>query len=227
MSKSVYEIWLSWQNGKEKFQLPINPPTLDISNPSRNERVELAKFGEITILQEPAAKTFTFSSFFPAMWSPLCEVRSTKLSLPWNYVKRMEIWKESQLPIRLVVTGTPINYAVSIEDFSLKEGEGDVGDIYFDLVLTEYPFVSPRKIDLKKKTPTKGNVARPSVKPKPKTHTVKKNENLGAIAKLIYKNSGDWKKIWNANKDMLIKRDRRNIKQPGRWIYPGQVLKLP
>lgn len=227
MSKSAYEIWLSWQNGKEKFQLPVNPPSLDISNPSRNERVDLAKFGEITILQEPAAKTFSFSSFFPAHWSPLCEVRSTKMSLPWSYVKRMEAWKESKLPIRLVVTGTPINYAVSIEDFSLKEGDGDVGDIYFDLVLTEYVFVSPRKIDTKKKAPTKGNVARPSTKAKPKTHVVKKNETLWAIAKLVYNNSAEWKKIWNVNKDMLIKRDRRNIKQPGHWIYPGQKLNLP
>lgn len=227
MSKSAYEIWLSWQNGKEKFQLPVNPPSLDISNPSRNERVDLAKFGEITILQEPAAKTFSFSSFFPAQWSPLCEVRSTKMSLPWNYVKRLEIWKESQLPIRLTVTGTPINYAVSIEDFPYREGEGDVGDIYFDLVLTEYPFVSPRKIDTKKKTPTKGNVARPDTKPKAKTHTVKKDDTLWSIAKIEYKNSLEWKKIWNANKEALIKRDKRNVKQPGHWIHPGTVLKLP
>ncbi len=30
---------------------------------------------------------------------------------------------------------------------------------HLDLVLTEYVFVSPRKIDTKKKAPTKGNVS--------------------------------------------------------------------
>jgi len=40
-------------------------------------------------------------------------------------------------------------------------------------------------------------------------------------------NGAEWKKIWNANKTMLIKRDKRNIKQPGHWIYPGQILRIP
>ncbi|RJS59143.1 LysM peptidoglycan-binding domain-containing protein [Bacillus sp. PK3_68] len=228
MTKNVYEIWLSWQNGKEKFQLPILPPTIEINSPSKNENIDLADFGEITILQEPGAKTFKFSSFFPAKWSPLCEVRPTKLSMPWNYVKRLEAWRESKLPIRLIMTGTPINFAVSIDEFFYKEGDKDIGDIDYDLTLKEYIFVTSRKIDTKKKTNAHGgNKQRPDTKPVPKTYKVKKGDTLTGIAKVIYKNSAEWKTIWEANKQMLIKRDKRNVKQPGRFIYPGQVLTIP
>lgn len=227
MTKSVYEVWLSWQNGKEKYQIPVNPPSIDVSSPSRNESVDLAGLGEVTILQEPGAKTFTFSSFFPEHFGPYCELSMNKMSMPWSYVKRIELWKERKLPIRLTVTGTPINYAVSIEDFQYREGEGDVGDIYYDIALTEYPFVSPRKIDTKKRTTAKSGTARPDPKAKAKTYTVKKGDTLSAIARKEYQNSGEWKKIWEANKDALIKRDKRNIKQPGHWIFPGQVLTLP
>ncbi|MEK4030691.1 LysM peptidoglycan-binding domain-containing protein [Pseudobacillus sp. FSL P4-0506] len=229
MTKSVYEIWLSWQNGKEKFQLPVLPSSIEISNSSKNESIDLAGFGEITILQEPAAKTFQFSSFFPAKWSPLCEVRPTKLSLPWNYVKRLEAWQESKLPIRFLVTGTPINFAVSIDDFSCKEGDKDIGDLDYSITLKEYTFVTSRKIDTKKKKPSAngGNKQRPDTKPIPKTYKVKKGDTLTGIAKTLYKNSAEWKAIWEANKQMLIKRDKRNVKHPGRYIYPGQVLQIP
>ncbi len=227
MTKSVYEFWLSWQNGKEKYQLPVNPPAIGVSSSSRNESVDLAGIGEVTILQEPGAKTFIFSSFFPEHWGPYCELPESKMSMPWSYVKRIELWKERKLPIRLTVTGTPINYAVSIEDFQYREGEGDVGDIHYDIVLTEYPFVSPRKIDTKKRTTAKSGTSRPDPKPKAKTYTVKKGDTLSAIARKEYKNSAEWKKIWEANKDALTKRDKRNIKQPGHYIFPGQVVTLP
>lgn len=231
MTKSIYEFWLSQQNGKEKLQLPVLPPSLDISGSSKNETIDLAKFGEITILQDPAAKTFTFSSFFPAIWTPLCEVRATKLSLPENYKKRIDIWKESKLPVRFIVTNTDINFAVSIDDFSVKEVGGAIGDLEYTLVLKEYTFVTARKIDTRKKTvPNSGSGGgkkRLDTKQQPKTYTVKRHDTLWALAKVIYKDSSQWPKLWEANKEMLVKRDKRNVTDPGHWIYPGQVLKVP
>ncbi len=223
MAKSVYEFWLIWPNGT-KSRLPVLPDSINISNDSQNESVNIAGVGEVTILQDPLAKSISFSSFFPAQESSFVEYPNP--SKPWEFVERIEMFKESKKPIRFLVTGTPINMAVSIESFPLSESGGGVGDIYYDLTLKEYQFVSPRKID------TKGKVSiatskRPDTKPKAKTHAVKPGDTLWAIAKKEYKNSNEWKKIWNANKDMLIKRDKRNVKQPGHWIFPGQVLILP
>lgn len=224
MTRSVYEIWLT--QGKEKIRIPVLPEKIEISNPSSNETINVAGLGEATIIQDPALKTFSFSSFFPAKTSnktPIVEYKN--YPKPWDIVKKIEKWKASEKPIRLIVTKTPINYAVTIEDFPYSEGDLDIGDISYDLQLKRFEYIKVRKINTKKKSSKKKQ--RPDTRSKPKNHKVKKGDTLWGIARTYYKDSTEWRKIWNANKTMLIKRDKRNIKQPGHWIYPGQVLKIP
>jgi nucleoid-associated protein YgaU len=51
-----------------------------------------------------------------------------------------------------------------------------------------------------------------------RTYTVAKGDSLSKIAKHFYGNAGDWKKIYEANKDV--------IKNPD-LIYPGQTFRIP
>ena len=218
MTKSVYEFWLS--QGKEKLRLPVLPEQLDVSNNLANESVKVSKFGEVTFINEPGAKTISFSSHFPKKYSPLSEYKG--FLSPENAILKIEKWMKAKKPVQFLVTGTKINFTCSIENFSHREGEKDIGDRDFDLTLKEYQTASPRKIKQKKKTKKK----RPS-KPAPKMYTVKKGDTLWHIAGRFYGNSQEWRKIWNVNKQAMIKRSKRNIKQPGHWIFPGQKLKIP
>ena len=222
MSKSKYEMWLTFGSGKEKLRFPVMPGVLNVSNGSDNESVMISRLGEVTIIQDPTAKTFHFSSFFPREESPLTEY--TGILYPWGYIKMIERWKSSGKPARLIVTGTPINFAVSIEDFPYREGEKDVGDYDFELLLKEYQFIERRKMSRTQKKPNK---TRPNTQGTPKSHTVKKGETLITIARKHYNDSKRWNDIWMLNKDALIKRDKRNQKQPGRWIHIGFQLRLP
>ena len=54
--------------------------------------------------------------------------------------------------------------------------------------------------------------------PAAKTYTVVAGDSLSKIAKKLYGDANKWKKIFEANKDI--------IKNPD-LIHPGQVLKLP
>ncbi|MEC1344701.1 LysM peptidoglycan-binding domain-containing protein [Bacillus haynesii] len=218
MTKSVYEFWLT--QGKEKLRLPVLPEQLDVSNNLANESVKVSKFGEVTFINEPGAKTISFSSHFPKKYSPLSEYKG--FLSPENAILKIEKWMKAKKPVQFLVTGTKINFTCSIENFSHREGEKDIGDRDFDLTLKEYQTASPRKIKQKKKTKKK----RPS-KQAPKMYTVKKGDTLWHIAGRFYGNSQEWRKIWNANKQAMIKRSKRNIKQPGHWIFPGQKLKIP
>lgn len=220
MAKSKYEFWLSFGNGAEKLRLPVLPSVLNVSNGSKNESVDISKLGEVTIIQDPAAKMFNFTSFFPREGSPLVEYSG--ILFPWDYIKMIERWKNSGKPIRFVVTGTPINFAVSIEDFNYREGEKDVGDYDYDIILKEYKFIKVRKTEREKSKET-----RPNPNLKSGSYTVKKGDTLIAIARKHYGNSARWRDIWNTNKDAIIKRDKRNLKQPGHWIHIGATLRLP
>lgn len=58
-------------------------------------------------------------------------------------------------------------------------------------------------------------------------YVVKGGDTLWAIAGAKYGQNTAWRKIWEANKDMLIKRDKRNANDHGHWIFPGQSLRIP
>jgi len=197
MTKSIYEIWLS--QGKDKLRLPVLPEEIQIGNGASNDSINIAGLGELTIIQDGPAKTFSFESFFPAKYSPLCEYK--KIPKPWDAIKKIEKWKKSGKPIRLIVTKTPINVMVSIEDFPHGEGKWDVKDIGYTLALKEYKYVTVRKVTKKKKTNS-----RPDTKGTSKTHKVKKGDTLWALARKYYGSGLKWKKIWNvpSNKKMLI-----------------------
>ncbi len=220
MAKSVYEFWLSFGNGAERLRLPVLPPVLEISNPSQNDSISISKLGELTIIQDPMSKEFSFSSFFPKYESSLTEYNG--FPSPWECIEMIERWKNSGKPMRFVVTGTPINFPVTIENFLYREGDSGIGDIDYTIVFKEFKFNAVRKISLKKEVSTSST--RPNPQPVPKTYTVKKGDTLWAIARIYYNDSLQWRKIWEANKDAIIKRDKRNLKQPGHWIHIGEKL---
>ena len=63
-----------------------------------------------------------------------------------------------------------------------------------------------------------GSSTAPSSSASGRTYTVVKGDSLSKIAKQFYGNAGDWKKIYEANKD--------TIKNPD-LIYPGQTFRIP
>ena len=60
--------------------------------------------------------------------------------------------------------------------------------------------------------------AEPASTTTPDTYVVQKGDSLSKIAKRVYGNANDWRKIFEANRD--------NIENPD-LIYPGQTLKIP
>ncbi|MFL5578846.1 MAG: LysM peptidoglycan-binding domain-containing protein [Gemmatimonadaceae bacterium] len=58
----------------------------------------------------------------------------------------------------------------------------------------------------------------PVAEPSARTYTVKAGDNLSKIAKEVYGDASQWRRIHEANKDI--------VKNPD-LIHPGQTLKLP
>jgi nucleoid-associated protein YgaU len=60
--------------------------------------------------------------------------------------------------------------------------------------------------------------AKPSTPAAPRTYTVAAGDSLSKIAKKLYGDANKWKRIFEANRDILKNPD---------LIHPGQVLKIP
>lgn len=213
------EFWLKKSNS-DKIMLPVNPESFAFTEKHNNTSVNVNSIGEVNLLGKRDLKTGTISSHFPKRDRNYAN--NSGRQAPYTYINKLLSWKSSGKPVQLIITGTKINFQVTIE--TLKYGEQDgTGDVYYDLTLKEYRAVEIKKTKLKKTkkkktTKKKSKPKRPAAKKKIKTYTVKSGDCLWNIAKRFYGNGAQYTKIYNAN--------RGKIKNPN-LIYPGQVLTIP
>lgn len=213
------EFWLKKSNS-DKIMLPVNPESFAFTEKHNNTSVNVNSIGEVNLLGKRDLKTGTISSHFPKRDRNYAN--NSGRQAPYTYINKLLSWKSSGKPVQLIITGTKINFQVTIE--TLKYGEQDgTGDVYYDLTLKEYRAVEIKKTKLKKTkkkktTKKKSKPKRPAAKKKTKTYTVKSGDCLWNIAKRFYGNGAQYTKIYNVN--------RGKIKNPN-LIYPGQVLTIP
>lgn len=173
--------------------------------PHQNTTVNINQLGEINLIGKTGLMSMTIESFFPNQQYSFCLYRD--FQKPYEYIKQLLKWKESGRPIRVIVTGTPINYAMAIESLTYSEVDG-TGDVYFSLELKEYKFI---------KTPSSNTLTIPTTQRETKSlathYTVQKGDTLWLIAKKVTGDGSNYKAIAQKN----------NITNPDK-IYVGQKL---
>lgn len=224
---ATIQIWLSFNNGAERMQLPVNPESIRFSSTHGYDDVDVAQLGEFTVIGNAKLKDVTFSSLFPRDYnSSYCEYEA--VPAPWDAVALIEKWKDSGRPMRLTITGTPVNMAVTVRSFNYDaERSGHVGDIFFDISFKEYVFVTFRKIKQPTlatevvRTETEQGTLRPDTSDKLTSYTVKSGDSLFKIAAKadIYADGDRWRDIYTANTDLIG--PNPNL------IRPGQTLVIP
>lgn len=128
------DIFLSTMDRKQIIQLPIVPASFKIPSPVNNEVFTTINQGDIKLLGRRGLKSLTIDSFFPTKVYPFS--RNNKY-FGWEYYEIIEGWIDKRMPIRLIMSNTPINMLVTIENFEsgLQDGSGDV---YYSLALSEF-----------------------------------------------------------------------------------------
>lgn len=220
MVKNRIEFWFKDRNDLYR-QLPVNPPEIEYSSPFGMNRVNIASLGEVAIPGERGLKTITFSSFFPRDFNASYREYEGGPS-PWEWVKRIEMWRDDRRNIRLIIAGTPISIPVFVEEFTLQpEKAGAPGDVYYTITLVEYRPLTGEMKEVTSKGEVKGaSTTRPnSEKKQSKTYTVVSGDSLWKIAKSEYADGSKWQRIYDANKSVIGK-DPNKIK-------PGQKLVIP
>ncbi|MDH5159816.1 LysM peptidoglycan-binding domain-containing protein [Heyndrickxia oleronia] len=213
------ELWLSYNNGAEKLRLPVNPETVNVNSPFENADVSIRHFGEYTIIGERGSVEFSFESFFPSYYNPVyCEY--SDFPTPSECISTIERWRDERKPLRFIVTGSHVNYAITIREFSYEvQRAGNPGDVFYSLSLKEYRFLdtsaTPKNVTEK---PKPSNKQRPPVVNKgttkqEKTYTIKYGDTLSKVF------GKDWRKVYEANRKVIG--NNPNI------IKPGQKLVLP
>ena len=165
------EFWL--QQHKDKFQLPVKPSDYTVSVSHKNTVVNVIQVGDVNLIGNTGLREISLKSFFPAKDYNFSNNAGRKQ--PLTYVEKIESWRKSGTPIRVIITGT-LNMEATIESFVWGEQDA-TGDIYYTCNIQAT------------------NTAR--------TYTVKRGDCLWKIAKQFYGSGAQYTKIYNANRDKI------------------------
>ena len=204
----------------ERLVLPVTPWKYDVKTGQGNKVVGVEQLGEVLIFGLPKAVKISFSCFFPSQIHEYPFIVGDDIS-PSECVTLLKKWKESEKPVRIIITDSPINLLVGIMRFDYKEKDG-TRDIYYTLELTEYKDLNtPSANNLKQideQTGLKGRPANPTEETKNK---LKKGSDVMDKAKHAYGSYGRWRTIVDrmhddGMKDIAVSdvQKLKNIKTP-------------
>lgn len=141
-----------------RYQLPVNPTSIETDNPNANETTAVVSLGEVSQLLGNNLKTVKFESFFPLDSSLMYVEDGSTYLKPVDYVALFEQASNSRKPVRLIVTDTKINMLASIDAFSSSIVDS-TGDHEYSVTFKEYREYNVKLLK---------NIPKPVVKPKPK-----------------------------------------------------------
>lgn len=207
------DYYLAFNNNKERIRLPVIPSYFEVTIPHQNTTVNINELGEINLIGKTGLVSMTIESFFPNQQYSFCLYKD--FQKPYEYIKQLLKWKDSGKPIRVIVTGTPINYAMAIESLIYSEVDG-TGDVYFTLEVKEYKFIktpSSNTLTTKNRTQLTTPTTQREIKSLATHYIVQKGDTLWLIAKKVTGEGSNYKAIAQKN----------NITNPDK-IYVGQKL---
>ena len=117
-------IYLSINNREKVLQLPVLPTEFTLQSPQQNETFQTIALGEINLIGNKGLKGVSFSSIFPAQ--KLAYSKNSLIKTQANI--ELENMRDKKIPFRLIITDTPINMPVTIDNFEygMKSGTKDI-----------------------------------------------------------------------------------------------------
>ena len=128
-------ITLSVNNRETVMNLPVTPSSFKVSKPQSVEEFEVVSAKDLALIGTAKLKSISFGSFFPVEGHNYSYLQNRSM-WGWDYVYMIDTWIEQKLPIRLVISGTPINIAVAVDSFDY-EIKTD-GDVWYSISFKEF-----------------------------------------------------------------------------------------
>lgn len=220
----MVDIYISERKGSREVRIPMLPDVIQYSSGG-------VTFAEYDILNRGPVSVPTGSGLIGIKWeSELPGENRTDTSVlrgkpkaPKYYHGIFEEWKNNGTPLRIMVTGYPINLDVYLEDYE-SEASGGFGDMPYTI-----SFIETREIKITTvKTSTQKTTTKRSATTS-KTYTVKSGDCLWSIAEKELGSGAKWTSIYSANKEIIESTAKSRgyaDSDNGWWIFPGTVLTL-
>lgn len=190
----------------EKVVLPVTPAKYRVQTGQMNKVVSVEQLGEALIFGLPSAKKLSFEGFFPNPDHDYPFVIGSASS-PADMVELINKWQEARLPVRVIITDSPVNLMVGIMRFDWHERDCS-RDIYYSIEFAEYKDLNtPAAINDRQIDSDTGLKKRPG--PTLRTDGAKRinaGSDIVDVARKTYGQVNKWRRIAQSNnlKDLAI-----------------------
>lgn len=229
------DIYLTNLKTKDRLRIPMLPEEISVKKANQFASYNIITIGDVRIPSGTSLDSFSWTATLPGKkrknepyvreWRKPNEI--------YKWITNLKAKNGKPVKARLLITGTPINCDVYLQDFSPKP-TGGYGDIEYSITLIQAKEIKVKKkakAKKKKKNSKKKKSTRKKLKDKPssapertsktkaQTYKVKSGDCLWKIAQRFYGSGSQYTKIYNANKKTIGSNPNK--------IYPGQVLTIP
>jgi hypothetical protein len=218
------DIYITEINSGRKIQIPALPQEITCGADGRFATYDILKRGQINFPDGSNLDAVSWEAMFPG------EARQNE---PWirSWTSPQELdeiltgWRVNGAALKLVITDSNINIDCFIASYQ-PTYSGGFGDITYSITFTEKKDLIVTSSTAKKTSSTSNR----TTKSQSETYTVKSVDCLWDIAQAHYGKGAEWKKIYNANKDVIEKEAKRrgfSSSNNGDRIWPGTTLSIP
>lgn len=223
------DIYIKEANGGRELRIPWLPDKVTVdSNGLRAASYEILDVGEVKVPSGSNLTGFSWGSYFPGAGHKNLPFLRGSWQDPKNIQTMLSEWRVNGTPLRLLMTGTPINHDVYLSDYRV-DYESGYGDYKYEI-----SFEMRREIKIVSSQAAKpsggGGGSAPPSKSGGKTYTIKSGDTLWGIAQRFYKSGAKYRTIYNANKTIIEQTAKKRGKKSsdgGHWIFPGTVITIP
>ena len=224
------DIYLTDIETGERMRFPLLPDELQAKGSANMITMNIIATGEVKIPRGSKLVQYSWSGIFPGEhMKNLLFLREWQR--PITYVNTLCRWYSNAKKLRLMLTESPVNVDVYIQDFTYK-AKGGNGEYEYSITLVDARTVTVNTVaeagietDTLSKMISAHYVAiRPAnYAQKYITHTVVLGDTLYSIAKKYLGSGEKWETIYNLNKEMIDAANKGKAVSKD-TIYVGQVL---
>ena len=221
------DIYLREKNGTREIRVPILPEKIIYtSGDTEFVTYDIMNRGEVAVPTGVGLARLKWESEFPGEGRQNDPAIRGVWREPKYFHDTLKDWQSKGTLLTVIVTGYPFNFDVYLNGYQ-AEASGPYGDMPYEIELLEARDIT---IKTEKAKGSSTETKRPAKKSA--TYTIKKGDCLWKIASMPqhYGDGSKWKRIYDANKDIIEKTARKYGKSSsnnGWWIYPGVTLTIP
>lgn len=172
-----------FKDRRRELALPVTPESFQVDYGIRIETVNIHDVGDADIAGKKTLANIKLQCMFPAGNYDFADAEYE----PYGYVKKFEKWSRRGTVLRFIVSDTPVNIPVRVENIAYGERDG-TNDVYATITLREHKTLEVVQMADTSAAANKSRTESSNTSSDDRSYTLKYGDTLCALCRKHYGN---------------------------------------